>query len=1041
MRSPIVVRIRAIPQTRPREMRFLGDNIMASFQDHWVRKLLASASIVAMTSMGATAFAQDDTTVELDEDDDEVIVTGFKQSLQRAQDIKLNADTFVDAITAEDIGALPDRSVAEALQRVPGVNISRFSQADDPDRFSVEGSGVIVRGLPFVRSELNGREVFSANGGRNLSFNDVSPELLGGVEVFKNTTADMVDGGISGTVNLITRKPLDELGPRFAGTVEANYGDLAEEVSPAFSGLISHSYETKAGAFGLQLGYAQSELVSRTDASQVTDPCYRDASLTSGCIRVRPVGSGGFSGDQQFNASNFPPAGTVIVPKGAGIRTNTFDRDRSALSLIGQWESPNRELLVTAEYLRADADQRLDEYSILALVNNDAIFPIPVAGTTFDFDANGVFQSGALTTAAGGIETEALRFNREDEASTQDYSLDIKWNPTERLGFNFEVQKIKSARTEDGIIGAMQTLSDIFVDNSGEVPDVEFRGVGGAATTFDDPDVPYFWFMIDNQVANDGKLQSYRADVDYELDRGLIQNVRFGARWADRDRQTRTSDFSNWGNLSAPWVPGGAVTSADPAALGFGQLRTPFADFQRGTVTTPIPGGAAFFTGGDDFIGEYLGGLTSLQAASIIAQSQTFNPWNPLNGVFRNVSDVEEQTLAFYGRADFAVDNGLPSGMTLDGNFGLRYVETTVKSDGAIRFPDPAGLPDVTLACDPANVNPGSLLPGFCGLNATRLAEFQAAFTGELVDDDSDISFEHWLPSFNAKLGLTDEILFRFAVSKGISRPDLSQFRTGGVVFDNTNNLRQAGTLDTGPLFGIGTGNRLLEPVESWNFDVSGEWYFDDVGSLTVSLFYKDLDGLITGGPTLRDITRSDGTTNTIEVNGPANEQDATLKGFEIAYQQVFDFLPGLLSDFGAQATYTYVDASDISNSTLGPDRNPFAAGLGLAGVSENTFNLVGFYENDRISARLAYNWRSEYALTPRDVIFPFNPILGESTGQLDGSFFVTVTDDLKLGVQAVNLLDEVTNTRQVIDFDGTSIRRSGFRNDRRFSFIARFDF
>ncbi|MGB5780013.1 MAG: TonB-dependent receptor plug domain-containing protein, partial [Allopontixanthobacter sediminis] len=184
---------------------------------------------------------------------DVIVVSGYRAALENAQNIKRNSDTFVDVISAEDIGALADRSVAEALQRVPGVNISRFEQRDDPDRFSVEGTGVIIRGLPFVRSELNGRDIFSANGGRVLSFNDVSPELLGRVEVFKNTTADMVDGGISGTVNLVTRKPLDKPGFHIAGTIEANYGDLAKEWSPGFSVLGSTTYENDAGRIGVQL--------------------------------------------------------------------------------------------------------------------------------------------------------------------------------------------------------------------------------------------------------------------------------------------------------------------------------------------------------------------------------------------------------------------------------------------------------------------------------------------------------------------------------------------------------------------------------------------------------------------------------------------------------------------------------------------------------------------------------------------------------------------------------------------------------------------
>ncbi|HAU22420.1 MAG TPA: TonB-dependent receptor, partial [Erythrobacter sp.] len=172
-------------------------------------------------------YAQEAGADEVEEESgNEIIVSGFRASLENAQNIKRDADTFVDAITAEDIGALPDRSVAEALQRVPGVNIGRFEKTTDPDRFSVEGTGVIIRGLPYVRSELNGREIFSATGGRVLSFNDVSPELLGRVEVFKNVTASMVEGAIAGTVNLVTHKPLDRSGTHLAGSIEANYGDL-----------------------------------------------------------------------------------------------------------------------------------------------------------------------------------------------------------------------------------------------------------------------------------------------------------------------------------------------------------------------------------------------------------------------------------------------------------------------------------------------------------------------------------------------------------------------------------------------------------------------------------------------------------------------------------------------------------------------------------------------------------------------------------------------------------------------------------------------
>src|SRR6218665_3359306 len=160
-----------------------------------------SAAALVCLSVAAPAWAQDQatpapTTSDAPTQEDTIVVKGYRQSLQSAQNLKKNADVIVDSVTAEDIGALPDRSVTETLQRIPGVAIDRFAAGVDPDHFSVEGSGVVVRGLPFVRSELNGRDTFTANNGRALSFADVPPELMAGVDVFKNPSADMIEGGI-----------------------------------------------------------------------------------------------------------------------------------------------------------------------------------------------------------------------------------------------------------------------------------------------------------------------------------------------------------------------------------------------------------------------------------------------------------------------------------------------------------------------------------------------------------------------------------------------------------------------------------------------------------------------------------------------------------------------------------------------------------------------------------------------------------------------------------------------------------------------------
>jgi TonB-dependent receptor len=1076
-------------------------------------------------------YAQEAGADEVEEESgNEIIVSGFRASLENAQNIKRDADTFVDAITAEDIGALPDRSVAEALQRVPGVNVGRFEKPSDPDRFSVEGTGVIIRGLPYTRSELNGREIFSATGGRVLSFNDVSPELLGRVEVFKNVTASMVEGAIAGTVNLVTRKPLDRLGTHLAGSIEMNYGDLREDWSPTFNLLGSTTVETEGGTLGFQLGYSNSELKSRTDASQIGDPCYRDSALNADCLRALSVGSGGFAGDPNFDASNFPPAGSVLVPQYAGVRTTTLDREREAWNGTIQYEDPTGDFVATFEWLRSETTFATEEYALLGR-RDDPNAPIIEAADTWQFDENGQFVSGTLTAGRGnayatpfglgGIPLDSLRFLREANSVTSDYSFDVKWNVTDRLRLNFEAQRVESDLSRDSVFGAMSTWADIAIDLSGETPDIQFLAPPGApADYFSSGFYTYYWFGLDSREKNEGDLNSLRFDVEYDIsDDGFFKQAKFGARWADRDRTTRNTDFSTWGNLSAPWggrggcvpwgegpgcggtfvpgrfftglpgqefaIGGGAYTDEFP---NYSQLRNPFGDnFQNGATSTPIPDGAAWFFGGDDFLGEYLAGVTDGQVAEIneftqmgrygVATYGVNGRLRPdeitgalvpcdIEGVYcpGEVSSVSEVTKAAYAQVDFGHD--FDNGWNIEGNFGLRYVETEVTSGGRIGLPDPGRFDSVDNGGNGDGIvqvseietvcqipNPGVQL-GFCDASFTRQAEFAAAHTGEVIIDDRKITFDHWLPSFNAKLDVGDGLLFRFAVSKGISRPDLQLFRAGGGIADNTGALLQAGNLNSGPLFTIATGNRDLRPVESWNYDLSAEWYFADLGSLTFSVFLKDISGVVNTGFQTVNYTTDGGTSLDVAVKGPVNDQGGNLKGFEITHQQTYDFLPGLLSGLGSQFTYTYVDGNDFSNPNLANPGEPsvttggnelgggsFAFLQPLAGLSKHTINGTIFYERGPLAMRAAYNWRSAHLITPRDDIYPFSPIWQESTGQLDASIFYSVTDYLKLGVQGVNLLDEVTRTSQIVDFDGTRFTRSAFRNDRRFTFIARFDF
>ena len=188
-----------------------------------------------------------------------IVVTGIRASLQGARARKRNAEVVVDSITAQDIGALPDRSVSEALQRVPGVTLQRTSDNRDPARLSGEGGGVFIRGLSFVRSELNGRDVFSAANGRGLSFEDVSSDLLAGVDVYKNPSADMIEGGIGGTIDLRTRKPFDANGFVAAFSGDINYADLYKKSFKSGNALISDHWHTGIGEIGVLLSYSHQQ--------------------------------------------------------------------------------------------------------------------------------------------------------------------------------------------------------------------------------------------------------------------------------------------------------------------------------------------------------------------------------------------------------------------------------------------------------------------------------------------------------------------------------------------------------------------------------------------------------------------------------------------------------------------------------------------------------------------------------------------------------------------------------------------------------------
>jgi TonB-dependent receptor len=326
---------------------------------------------------------------------------------------------------------------------------------------------------------------------------------------------------------------------------------------------------------------------------------------------------------------------------------------------------------------------------------------------------------------------------------------------------------------------------------------------------------------------------------------------------------------------------------------------------------------------------------------------------------------------------------------------------------------------------------------GVCTLGQAGYEQLQAFATGVTVADTAQHKYDYFLPSLNVKLGLQENLILRLAAGRNLARPSMNDIRNfltigggGGQQFQLT----------------ATAGNPYLKPAISDNYDASLEWYFrgSRLGSLTLNLFAKDIHNFFYQSITQRQVT-SAGITFPVFVRGPANyAATGKIRGVELAYQQSYDFLPGFLSGFGMSANYSYIKSKGLQGSQLGlGSAAPIgqAQNLPLEQLSKHNVNIQPFYEKGPISLRVAYNWRSKFLLTASDVIFPYYPIFNAETGRVDATLFVKINDNFKVGVQGVNLTNEVTKTLQQFTTSGLLGPRSYFMEDRRFHFILRGSF
>lgn len=911
------------------------------------------ASTAALLALGALtpAVAQEASSEE--QLLEEIVVTGLRASMESAQAIKRDSGVIVDSIVATDIGKLPDVNVAEALQRISGVQISRNRG---------EGSDIAIRGLTQVRTELNGRDIFSTTDGRALSFEDVPSELLAGVDVYKNPAANQVEGGIAGIVNLRTRMPFDADGRLISGAVSGTHYDVREDEGYGVSGLYSDRWDTSAGEFGFLVNLSYNEAVFREDKITV-EPFFTRDNLT------------GYEGQE------------LQIASGGGISSWNGDRERTGAAMAFQWR-PSDDFEYYATYLTSQYEFYDPQTGIFAYGagENDALNPVE---GSFSFDSEGNMLTGGFQSPPfQSFTRDAIR-----DSETTDYATGFIWHVREDMKWTGDLQYIDSETSYRDVtgFGTLEAGSNFFMDLTGSEPAFQVEPDG----FMEDPTNYFYQAMMNRSADNTGEEVAVRSDLEWDFDEGgLMRTFTTGVRYTTKDIETRDSGFV-WSAISGPPWDG-----SDAAQIDYDEVPEYYApdphqsNFWRGDGAERNFG--PHFVVSPELMKDHGRALEILGGLNPAAGAPTeFSEQNQIN--------VQgEETTAAYAMVDFGMDD---APLPFDGNLGVRWVKTDVEADGQLtltyRNPDDTGTDVQTQS--PIVVNQ---------------------------------SYTEALPSFNIRFFLQDNLYWRVAASKGLSRPSFADLSANFTLSENY--VDDDSNPATPPVFDDATGsggNPGLEPLTVTQWDTALEWYYNDASMAYATLFYKDVKNFVQNGVYDRQFAVPGKGVQTFEVSAPVNGEDGTIQGYEIGWQTFFDFLPQPFDGFGLQANYTYVDSEAPSPSAVDSEGNPLL--VPLEGLSEDSYNLVLMYERADWSARLAYNWRSEWVITTAGNGTGNLPIYNDEYGQMDASISYDINDTFSVSFDVVNLLDENTFTYQAFP----SRPRDFTLNDRRIGLRLRANF
>lgn len=967
-----------------------------------MRTTISTIAVLLCTTAGAPAFGQ--TTQAPDApadqpsasaDTPEIVITGMRQSLKSSTAIKRNATEVVDSISADDIGKLPDLNVAQTLSRVPGVQAYRFGgEAASPGGV---GSGLTIRGLTGqTGSRVDGRAYFTA-GQREFNVEGASPGTVAGIDVYKNPSAEHIEGAIGGLVDIRTRKPLDFKGTTATVALGGHYSDLGKKVTPDVFLLGSSRWKVGDGEMGLLVSGSFSKTFNRGD----NDPANGGASFR----RVIAANSAEYVGNPAYNQTYAGRSDVSVLVPVADPTTLTAAQRASVISAVGQTNGANEEdYMRTRKGLSAAFQWRVNSrlefyvdgtyndylyhqrYRFLnpadsAYVQNLVTVPFSVTEELANRNANGGDNAVLASSRLGGGTFLNSGFSTTGGEEHHRYQTGIiaaglKWKATDNLDVDLDLSYIKAKQLQDNRAVILQAKSGLAWDITRNLT------TPVSQLTIAGPDLasPANWVFGQynngtNQIWRDNGI-SAALDLKYHFDGGFLKVVKFGARYGtQRDHYTNYS--FNGKNLTTNGLVLAANQSNAIAVTSMPNLvETSPRNFQEGQAG--YSGGFLVYRP-DLLTGDQVRG--SFAAAGIPLDAAL--PENLLNRRF-----FSDKTYAGYVVADFGL-----FGDVVTGNAGVRVVRTS--TDVVAQVADTSG-----------------------GTTVIR-------------PNPSSSSYTDVLPSVNLKAQLTDKLIARLGYGKGITRPDLGSLNP---------------TIIVNPANGTGSlGNSNLKPQRADSYDISLEYYQSPVNYASVDFFYKRIDGFFSGvsscqtvptAPAYNQIVPNGCTGGQYFLTQTVNAQRGTAKGVEVAVQTFFDypFVPTFLHKFGASGSFTYADTKNplILNGVRTITPQPL--------TSKYNYTLSGFFDNGKLSARVVYTWRSEAVLFGISA----NPLDGryfKAYGQLDASVTLKLPAGLSLALTASNLTNEAPDRYAGEPALATGILRQHFVSGRNFGATLRYTF